>query len=171
MAYDRISERRAPVCCFEDIIGRNPHVHSFGGRTEWALKIDVSTPAASRVAFSHLATVLDVTAFSGLIIAMNSLVSSPLMFFVRCSYALSVFTGHKSGRFGHDGKKKLCMVFPCLDCLASPVGVNSTPSALKDLVLRSSIDRSPGRVRASSMAAFQVKSFCDRSLLHPKAFK
>ena len=99
---------------------------------------------------------------------MNSLVSSPLMFFVRCSYALSVFTGHKSGRFGHGGKKKLCMVFPCLDCLASPVGVNSTPSALKDLVLRSSIDRSAdldGRVRTSSMAAFQVKSFCDRSLL------
>ena len=105
---------------------------------------------------------------------MNSLVSSPLMFFVRCSYAPSVFTGHKSGRFGHDGKKKLCMVFPCLDCLASPVGVNSTPSALKDLVLRSSIDRSAdldGRVRASSMAAFQVQTFCDRSLIHPKAYR
>ena len=31
-------------------------------RIEWALKIDVSAPAACRVAFSHLATVLDVTA-------------------------------------------------------------------------------------------------------------
>ena len=89
----------------------------------------MSTPAASRVAFSHLATVLDVTVRLDYNIAMNSLVSSPLMFFVRCSYTLSVFTGYKSGRFGHDGKKKFCMVFPCLDCLASPVEVNSTSSA------------------------------------------
>ena len=60
--------------------------------------------------------VLDVT-------SLASLVSSPLMFFVCCSYALSVFTGHKSGRFGHDGKEKLCVVLPCLDCLASPVSI------------------------------------------------
>ena len=54
-------------------------------RTEWALNMDVSTPAASKVDFSHRAMVLDATALCGLITITNNLVSSPLRISVRLS--------------------------------------------------------------------------------------
>ena len=41
-------------------------------RTEWALKIDVSMPAACSSAFNHCATVQEVTDLCGLMRAKNS---------------------------------------------------------------------------------------------------
>ena len=46
--------------------------------TEWAVKTEVSIPAAANRDFSHLAMVLGVTALYGFIRAKNNLVSSPL---------------------------------------------------------------------------------------------
>jgi len=90
--------------------------------TEWALKTDVSTPAASSSNFSHLAMVLDVTALYGLMRARNSFDSVPRIGAVRSSYARKVTTGHSPGSCGKDGKKNSVIGFPHLDCLASLLG-------------------------------------------------
>ena len=121
--------------------------------------MEVSIPGVFSVSFSHQAMVLEVTALWGFMIATNRLVSSPLIASVLLSYSLRASIGHSSCFSEQDGKKKLCMGFPCLDCFARFVGKNSAPTVVKDLDLRSSFDRSAdleGRVSASSMTVFQV---------------
>ena len=73
--------------------------------TECALKIDVSMPEASNKDLSHLATVLEDTAFCGLTIATSSLVYLPRRDFVLSSYSLRVDTGHSLLFSGREGKK------------------------------------------------------------------
>ena len=97
-------------------------------RTEWAVKTEVSMPAASSRDLSHLARVLDVTALCGLIRARNNLVSPPLQ--------VTVITGHSPGSCGKEGKKNSVIGFPCLDCLARLFGVKATPAGLYCFPLR-----------------------------------
>ena len=138
--------------------------------TEWALNIDVSIPQSWRTSFSHRVMVLEVAALWGLITVKNSVVSFPLIVEVFLSYSLRAHTGHSSCFSGQDGKKKLCMGFLHLDCLAKLVGVNCTPSILKDLVLSSSFDRSAdlqGRGSTISMTVFHVNCHRVYLLLSP----
>lgn len=90
--------------------------------TEWAPKVDVSMPDSSSRDLSQRATVLDVTGRFGFMIANSSLVSFPRIGLVFASYALSVITGHSVGLSGRDGKKKLAICEPCLDCFARAWG-------------------------------------------------
>ena len=74
--------------------------------------MDVSIPASSRIAFSHLAMELEVTALCGLIKDTKSLVSSPLKSLVLSKYMRSEATGHKATFLGKEGKKKSSIGFP-----------------------------------------------------------
>ena len=71
-------------------------------RTEWAPKIDVSTPEASNTDFSHLAIVLEETGLWGFTTAINSFICSPLNGSVLSSYAFNVKTGHSLASSGNE---------------------------------------------------------------------
>jgi len=80
--------------------------------TVWALKMEVSIPDNSRKGFSHRATVLEDIGRFGFMVANNSRVSFPR----NASYAFRVITGHSLGLLGKEGKKKVAICEPCLDC-------------------------------------------------------
>ena len=139
--------------------------------TEWAPNIDVSTPAASSNAFSHLATVLEVTALCGRMIAMKSLFSPPLRDSVRLSYSSKVSTGQSLGFSGKEGKKNSAIGFPWRDCLARFPGMKATPSRLHCFLVLSSWERSAdleGRVMARRKAVFHDSSFNGNEVDSPK---
>ena len=100
----------------------------------------------------------------------SSLVSfalSPSVFF---SYAFNVATGQSFRLSGNDGKKKLAIGFPCLDCLDKHLGMNVTPSGVYRLAPKSSWDRSAdlvGHVRANNMTVLKVKCFHDSASFGP----
>ena len=141
-------------------------------RTEWALKIVVSTPAFPIKVFIHLAMVDDATALCGLMVAMSSLLSllAFLIFSVAASYARRVCTGHSFRLCGKLGKIS-AISLSGLDCLANFVGLNTTPSGMYLLKRRSRLVRSldlVGLVRASSMVSFVVRSRKSRFALSPR---
>ena len=140
-------------------------------RTEWALKMDVSTPAACNRAFNHRATVQEVTDLCGLMRAKASFVSPFLRLSILSSYALRVVTGHNRELVGKVGKKNSEIGLPCRDCLARQLGKKVTPSGVYCLAAISNKDKSvdrDGLVKASSMATFQVNCFRDKVALSPK---
>ena len=98
--------------------------------TEWAPNTDVSTPAASTKAFSHLAMELEITELCGPITAIKSLVSPSLSGSVLLSYSSRVCTGHSLLLPGKDGKKNSAIGLPCRDCLARLAGMKAMPSGL-----------------------------------------
>jgi len=87
--------------------------------TEWAAKMDTSTPASFSVSQSQRAIVQETTGLCGLTIATNSLVESlGLNSVVAVTYCRSASTGHKFVLCGKDGKKNSLGVLPWEDCFS-----------------------------------------------------
>ena len=87
------------------------------------------------------------------------------------SHKFKVSTGQSPGSCGNEGKKNSVNGFPCLDCLARPLGLKVTPFGLYCLPLRLSCDRSAdleGRVNAKSIVVFQLNCFNDGESLLPQ---
>ena len=72
---------------------------------------------------------------------------------------------------GRDGKKKLAIGLPFLDCFANALGRNVTPSGLYCRPLKLSCDKSAdlvGLVNANSITVLKVNSFSDKESLFPR---
>ena len=98
-------------------------------RTECALNMEVSTPAFSKILFSHRAIVeLEATLCGRIVVRKRGLEPSSLRnSLVLPSYARSVTTGHSKGFAIKAGKKNSATGLDCLDCLANLVGWKETP--------------------------------------------